>query len=100
MIDNLNLLIFPLSHFIKHLLYFLWVSPFLGDPLCFWVVHLSINPDVCPDVKTFLLMRYLKDAMMDFAQIQQHHNPRGKDELIKFWSHHDLIEVNGIYFRY
>ena len=56
--------------------------------------HYVFGLSVCPS-ETFSLMRYLKNASMDFAHIQQHDYHRGKDELIKFWIHHDLIEAKG-----
>ena len=64
--------------------------------LCFRVVP----PSECPFVRPFSLTRYLKNALADFVQIWKHDYPRGQDELIKFWSHHDIILANGSLIEY
>ena len=45
--------------------------------------------------QNFLQVQYLKNAWTDFLQILQRDYSRGKDELIKFWSPHDLTKANG-----
>ena len=65
--------------------------PLKRDPLCFGVVHLSTNANVPLFAPTFLLLRYLKNVTMDFAEIAAAEYPRGKDEVIRFWSDNNLI---------